>query len=412
MISEFPNPNMIMSDKAKGLESLRKAIIRANQVHNIGEEANGSNNNIVKTSTEGTVFALCAIHAMRNAKMLNKDCYSTITALARAPTQEEFDEKLEYLKKKVSPSCYDYVVNHHEEFTYIGLRKIQQLQTNFGQVTNNPVEQTNYHLMDCRSSPVIDMLQSLLQHLGSTYTSKLMKAKEYKDIYFLSICPAISKKTLELGEQMRNSGWVNSISSILTSDEDEKGNSVTIVIFSIVLEKKTPPTGEIHRKSNNVQIRNDNQKAWSDNILCSCGWTLSTGRPCKHAAFCLCFPRSTDLNKQEYVLGQFRYDMKRFYSVAYHVDAMIKQYSTIIYCPTFSTLIPYRIFPPNIMKRSGRKKNRRRTKQATCRCKACGQVGHSVVSCSAKSSAEILKTTNCTKSLCYYLHLQKKSLMY
>ena len=83
MVSEFPNPSIIMSDKAKGLESLRRAIIMANQSHIIEVEGNNTG---VRTSTDGTVFALCAIHAMRNAKMLHKDSYSSITALANEST--------------------------------------------------------------------------------------------------------------------------------------------------------------------------------------------------------------------------------------------------------------------------------------------------------------------------------------
>jgi len=390
MVSEFPNPSIIMSDKAKGLESLRRAIIMANQSHIIEVEGNNTG---VRTSTDGTVFALCAIHAMRNAKMLHKDSYSSITALAKAATQEEFDKKLENLKTKVSPSCYDYIVKHHEEFSYIGLQKTQQLKTNFGQVTNNPVEQTNFHLMECRKSPVIDMLQSLLKHLGTTYTLKALKAKEYKDVHCLSVCPAISKITLELGTSMRNAGWVNSISSIISNEEDEEGNTIVNVIFSVVLEKRTLISG-IERKSYSVQLINNNQSIWNNNIICKCGWTMSTGRPCKHAAFCLCFPRTTDINKQDYVLGQFRYDMKRFYSTVYHVDTMIKQYSSVIRGPTFNSLIRYKIFPPFILKRCGRKKNRRKTKAANCFCKACGQTGHSVVSCTAKNSAQILINYN------------------
>jgi hypothetical protein len=59
-----------------------------------------------------------------------------------------------------------------------------------------------------------------------------------------------------------------------------------------------------------VELRNDSTKAWFENIKCACGWTLSTGRPCHHAAFCLCYPNIYDPNIIQQTQGEFKFDKK------------------------------------------------------------------------------------------------------
>jgi len=68
--------------------------------------------------TTATVFALCALHAMRNAMKSSGGCSgksgksitpSQITSLARAPTDFQFDIRLERIRTTASPNFFKYI---------------------------------------------------------------------------------------------------------------------------------------------------------------------------------------------------------------------------------------------------------------------------------------------------------------
>ena len=219
--NQFVHANMIMSDKAKGLHCIRTAMVT-------------SNNHSLNSNLPKTVFALCAIHAMRNAKLTTFHSYGRITSLARACTQSDFDKKMLSLKKHVSPSSYQYIENHVDEFTYLGLRKTQGLQTNFGQVSNNPVEQNNNHIKTIRSSPVVYMFHHMLKCLGAQYTRKLNLAIKYRNIFKQSVCPDIAEKTLKSAKSLQNKRWTNHITHHNYSFSSTQSNyPVTLLIYNV-----------------------------------------------------------------------------------------------------------------------------------------------------------------------------------
>ena len=296
MISFLPHPHMVMSDKAKGLESIRNAVSNLANVFN--------NRTADSMITTATVFALCALHAMRNAMKSSGGCSgksgksitpSQITSLARAPTDFQFDIRLERIRTTASPNFFKYIESHTSDFTYMGLHKNQGLLTNYGLVTNNPVEQSNNHFAGIRSSPVVDMFQTFIINQGILFTKKLKKALEYQNEHNCTVVPQILSVTKDLAQSLHNALWTNTIINFQQSTSLLNNSNITTITY-VVSTSSTVTSSEL--KSYQVTITNDCSKKWSENIVCPCNWTLSTKRPCKHAAFYLCFPSVIDVNKK------------------------------------------------------------------------------------------------------------------
>jgi hypothetical protein len=105
----------------------------------------------------------------------------------------------------------------------------------------------------------------------------------------------------------------------------------------------------------NVRIYADTSPnlPWYERILCSCNWTLSSGRPCAHASFCIRFPNLDNKLPKEKFFAHFSTHRKIFYSNAHSVNRMIHQYSSAVIFPEWDHLVPETIFPWEFLAQSG-----------------------------------------------------------
>jgi len=109
---------------------------------------------------------------------------------------------------------------------------------------------------------------------------------------------------------------------------------------------------------------------------------------------------------------EFKFDLSYWYSDVYHVETMIRQYSLpVINAPSYTSLQPYQIWPPLIMKHSGRKSIKRKSRKPTKSvCSACNNPGHSVKTCSAKDSAKIIDNNKLGKAIQKYCRIPSELL--
>jgi len=362
--------------------------------------------------TKATVFALCALHAMRNALKGNNgkkqvsNASTLITSLARAATQHQYNNCLERMTKVASPTFMNYVVSHSNEFTYMGLNQTQGLLTNYGLDTNNPVEQSNNRFAEIRSRAVVDMFTEFIKNQGSLFTAKLRKAIEYKRQLNYTVVPAILSKTKLLAVSMQKEQWTNQIISWNeNANSNNDGTTIIRVTYIVCTSTQTAITSSSSSasssgmKSYQVTLSNQSNSQWFENVVCPCNWTLTTGRPCKHAAFCLLFPSAIDSNKFFQTSAHFKFDLSKWYSDVYHLDTMVKQYNVSITAPCFDSLVHYQLWPPRIMKLSGRKSIKRKTRKPTSNiiCSGCNNYGHSVTTCRAKDSGAIIDNHKLSK---------------
>jgi hypothetical protein len=212
----------------------------------------------------------------------------------------------------------------------------------------------------------------MLKCLGAQYTRKLNLAIKYRNIFKQSVCPDIAEKTLKSAKSLQNKRWTNHITHHNYSFSSTQSNfPVTLLIYNV---SSNPTSSSDSMENYQVELRNDSTKAWFENIKCAYGWTLSTDwtPSCHHAAFCLCYPNIIyDPNIIQQTQGEFKFDMKKWYSEVYHVDSLMRQYEAVVHLPSFEDLPKFKVFPPLILKRAGRKKlstNITTVTSRKCRC--------------------------------------------
>ena len=103
--------------------------------------------------------------------------------------------------------------------------------------------------------------------------------------------PSAVKNTQFLADWAKRKQWENNV--VLVKYYEDAIDKIEHVQFRVKFNK-----GE---GSTNVIIHTNYELSWHNVIQCNCGWTLMSGRPCIHAAFCLRFPNlDNKLPKDKY----------------------------------------------------------------------------------------------------------------
>ena len=155
--------------------------------------------------------------------------------------------------------------------------------------------------------------------------------------------PSAVKNTQYLADWAKRKQWENNV--VLVKYYEDAIDKIEHVQFRVKFNK-----GE---GSTNVIIHTNYELSWHNVIQCNCGWTLMSGRPCIHAAFCLRFPNLDNKLPKDKYFAQYSCDRKSFYHRAYHVDRMIAQYSVDIVIPELNFLTPETVFPPRFLSQAG-----------------------------------------------------------
>ena len=79
-----------------------------------------------------TVYALCAIHGSKNAKITDSNMRSLVVQWAKCGNDEDVQIKEEQMTKaKITASSMSHLQEIKKEVTYVGLNLHQKLQTNY-----------------------------------------------------------------------------------------------------------------------------------------------------------------------------------------------------------------------------------------------------------------------------------------
>lgn len=309
-------------------------------------EANGARCSEVRP----TVYALCSLHCKRNSQLKGVHANAQFNRLARAATQQEFDYRFNQIRSTASSFTCEYILAHKDEFSYMGLSTRQGLQTNYGQVSTNPVEQCNAHMKTLRSSGPVTLCRELLSSLASLYARRYKQAYDVKFVEHKMVVPAILKIVKSHSDTMLKGKWCNSVVSFKKISSGQSTDT-KYHMLSYIVRKDT--------QQFNVSLISNPDPAlqWYNRVICSCSWTLEIGHPCKHASFCLIHPQIVDEFKKIQNSQSFQYDLSMWYSPVYHTATMLEQYNQVVKIPTIFELKCYRIYPPRIYKPAGFKSN-------------------------------------------------------
>ena len=343
LTAAFSNIHMVISDKAKGLQSIRHYISATAGKFHRNSEVNNKNEVIPPT-----VYALCSLHCKRNSKFKGLNSDAQFNGLARAATIAEFNIRFDKLKQatKATPKICEYIEEHKDDFTYVGLAEKQGLKTNYGQVSSNPVEQCNAHMKNLRSCGPVTLCRNYLLELGARFTERHRQAQEFIDKQKLSVVPHALSSVKASADRMKKNKWNSHIQNILQG-YDEAGVEFQKVTYVVSLAQSA-----IQFVVQLISLPSRSRK-WFENVLCDCNYTLANGYPCRHASLCLVYPKLLDRNNTVQIASLFRYDLSRWYSPVYHTNVMLEQYNKVVISPTVTELISYEIYSPNILKSAG-----------------------------------------------------------
>ena len=350
LIDSFSDIHLVLSDKTKGLQGIQESIrARAESYVNQNLTQQQQQPSQLGTNSElrPTVFALCSLHCKRNSQLKGVHANAEFNRLARAATQEEFDFRFNQIKSTASAATCDYILSHKDEFSYMGLSKKQGLETNYGQVSTNPVEQCNAHMKTLRSSGPTTLCREFLASLASLYASRHANARDLKFNQHFMVMPDTLQLVKTNSDIMLKGKWTNRIVSLQYVSFGQQSANETFPQLTYLVAKDTEQYKVTLISNSDPTIK------WHKKVLCSCIWTLEVGLPCRHAGFCLIYPKIDEAFKNIQQSPRFQYDLSFWYSPVYHTSTMIEQYNHVVNIPTIIEMKCHRIYPPKIFKPAG-----------------------------------------------------------
>ncbi len=176
-----------------------------------------------------------------------------------------------------------------------------------------------------------------------------------------------------------------------------------------------------HKKTNNyrdVIINSSDNLRYDERIVCvNCGNTRLKGFPCEHASLVLYryIPSSSCTLDPKHKKALDYMDPK-FYHPDFSMKQFEAQYSSDVLVPQDTeNLRSYMLFPPEMKRRSGRKKSARRktrvgskTKGSPQRCSFCGNEDHDKRNCNAKNVSQIIRSNHIDTMIAGYDKISNK----
>ena len=296
----------------------------------------------------GLVYALCIVHCCRNAQIRRSNIRSLCVQWAKCGSVEDQERKVKQLQRAgITKAEWSYMQQNWKQVTYLGLKKDQNLETNYEVVSNNVAEENNARIKKIgeRSMAPVDHTHHFLTDMATTFTTRYTKAKSYENVLQEKVCPAVMKNTLQGAEFMHQQKW----SVVVTDAHVTTGLAGSATSVTYTVSKNCGISLQCYP----VTLRFDPSKPWYENIQCPCNRTLAYGRPCYHASLCLVYPSVTDANAFVTDATKFSYRLRCWYSPVFYVSTMILQYSAAVHIPAILELIMYALFPPRLMLLAG-----------------------------------------------------------
>jgi len=226
----------------------------------------------VQRNIHGVVYALCVIHCCRNADIRTSNIRKLCVQWAKCGHVDDQARKVLQLQRAgISAKQWDHMDKNWKHVTYLGLRADQKLDTNHEVVSNNMGEENNARIqkIGLRSMAPVDHTLKFLQDMGSTFTTRLAKAKYYETVLQELVCPAVLKKTMEGANILHQQRW-----HVLVTDAHVTtglAGSASTVTYTVSKNDAVRP------QSFQVTLPFDPNRAWYENIQCKCNRTLAYG---------------------------------------------------------------------------------------------------------------------------------------
>ena len=129
-----------------------------------------------------TVYALCAVHAMKNAGTTKKTSYAQVRNFCRAATKEERERKLNVLIKNHSTDFIEYILAAEKHIGWWYLHKKFNLQCSFGITNTNGSEVTNNRVIELRAPISAENLEKFCERQSEDFCKGRQTAIEYRKL--------------------------------------------------------------------------------------------------------------------------------------------------------------------------------------------------------------------------------------
>jgi len=125
------------------------------------------------------VYALCGVHAMRNAHTTKRTAYAAVRNFCRAASESEQKRKIQVLEKRHKDIVTHIVQNCMKKISWLYLHKNKKLGCSFSITNTNGSEVTNNRVAEVRSLVHSDGLMQFCIRQSQDFSEKLESAQQY-----------------------------------------------------------------------------------------------------------------------------------------------------------------------------------------------------------------------------------------
>lgn len=311
------------------------------------------------------VFAACSLHIAKNVGITNEDGKSLVTKLAKAPSQEAFDDYSTKLKTLVGTDKHNKLLELKNSFTFMGLKEeYATMITNYGICNNNASEQQNNKHRELRDLPYTRATLHFINELNEMFTNRKEEAIVLQQKH-VAIVPAIADKVRKSIKHMKTKHW-----RVVLCNTSYKQTDGTLDSATFHLRRKGE--GSVAVQSQFIVSFFPFKKLWYERIQCKCNYHKLHGYPCFHSAYILVhldkIHCSIQTKKRTAALKaiihspMWKYNSVKWYSHVFSVANLVAQYSAPVLCNidvNLLTIEQHLLLPPDAKRRRGRKKKKR-----------------------------------------------------
>ena len=189
---------------------------------------------------EDTVYGCCSLHILDNCGTKSKDAVTLMTKLARAGDETTQQHYLNLMRQTCGDDIVDKVVVRMPRFTSVAYMELD-LESNYGWVTSNPVEQTFSSDQLLRGLPPARAVLHVVEEMANKIsTCKLEAERDLKKGW--KVVPSEVEAIKTLARDARSKWDVNLVSIEQDGGEQLKftvSNRTRSAVFPVILRPGT-----------------------------------------------------------------------------------------------------------------------------------------------------------------------------
>jgi hypothetical protein len=306
-------------------------------------------------STSLTQFKSCALHIGKNIGLSNVRGKTLITMLAKSPTEERYSHVLNMIDDEFSAS----IANKANDLRSTFCTDVDNVITNFGEVTNNGAEQLNATYKEFRKMPPLDALIHFLMVQREMFAKRYTEAISF-ETQQITVAPGIIARMRESFLDMTRKKWKCFVQNL---QYNEKKTKIQSVEFSV--QNDSWGNGGAAIAENFIVSLSPRATDFKNRIDCRCKYTQMLGYPCHHATVVLCSMQTDRKLGKNFMYDNIWKDISpAWYHEMYYITNYRQQYEIsmqdkFMYVPNRNTLESRCLFPPEFKNRKGRRKSTR-----------------------------------------------------